>query len=56
MLPAYIIEDIRRRDWEREQLDEMVIECPEIPISDDDRDPTDEDIPKRGIVILDFTI
>ena len=59
MLPSYIIEKIIKREREKEQLEELNIECPEPAASDDyfDDDLMDEETTEdRGIVILDFTI
>ena len=58
MLPAYIIEDVLKRDREQNSSDELYIECPEIidPSDNGLPTPTDEEKPDRGVTIIDFTI
>ena len=57
MLPCYIIEEIRKRERERESREELFIEPPEL---DDPRNrprerPEENDESDRGVVIIDFT-
>lgn len=58
MLPAYVIEELLKRDREQTSPDEIFIECPEIiePSESGRPAPTDEENPERGVAIIDFTI
>ena len=58
MLPAYIIEEVLKRDREQSSSDELLIECPEIndPAENGQPNPADEDESDRGVAIIDFTI
>ena len=58
MLPAYIIEDVLKRDREQTSTDELFIESPEIidPSENGLPAPADEEKPDRGVTIIDFTI
>jgi hypothetical protein len=55
MLDAFIIQEIKRRERSRRELDRPAVELP-LPRSDDrpKRDGQDEDKPQRGVVILDL--
>ena len=56
MLDAYVIEEIKRRERERQRDDRPAVELP-LPPPDDrrtpDRDPQDENH-DRGVVIIDY--
>ena len=54
MLPAYIIEEIRRKEREADQPAEILIERP-VPDMDPDMDP-EEPEQDRGVAIIDFTV
>ena len=57
MLPAYIIDDLLKRDREKRQSDEVFIECPEQFDPTEPTPPSESDEPEeRGVVIIDFTI
>jgi hypothetical protein len=58
MLPAYIIEDLLKRDREQNSSDELCIECPEIiePSENNRPTPAEEEKPERGVAIIDFTL
>ena len=57
MLDAFIIEEIKRRDQEREQRDS---ERPtaHIPLPEPSRVPqqSEEDKPQRGVIIIDYSV
>ncbi|MDJ0762271.1 MAG: hypothetical protein QNJ97_04710 [Myxococcota bacterium] len=58
MLPAYIIDELLKREQTKELLEEVCVELPDIDPLPNPLPPSpevsDEDI--RGIVIVDFTI
>jgi len=58
MLDAYVIEEIKRRDRERQRDDRPAIELPVPPPPDDQREPDGNDPPDkdrdRGVVIIDY--
>jgi hypothetical protein len=60
MLDVFIIEEIKRREREREQDDRPVIELP-LPVpnhpaqSNEDEEPSDR-TPDRGVIIIDYSI
>ena len=58
MLPAYIIDEVLKRDREQDSSDEIFIECPEIidPSENGRPAPNDDEKPDRGVAIIDFTI
>ena len=58
MLPAYIIEDVLKREREQNSSDELLIECPEIiePSENNRPTPTEDKKPERGVAIIDFTL
>ena len=58
MLPVYIIEDLLKRNREKNSSDELFIECPEIiePSENNVPTPADQEKPERGIAIIDFTL
>lgn len=57
MLDAFIIEEIKRREKEREQRDS---ERPsiQIPLPEPSRAPqqSEEDKPQRGVIIIDYSV
>ncbi len=57
MLPDYIINEIKKREHEKECADEWCIEC---PIPEYENEPNSEPLvptsEERGVAILDFTI
>ena len=58
MLPNYIIDEIKRREKEKDLSEELFIDCP-LPERRDDRAPNtadDEASNDRGVVILDFSL
>ena len=58
MLLNYIIDEIRKREKEKELSHELFIECP-VPERWDDRTPHEEGEEtsnERGVVIVDFSI
>ena len=58
MLPGYIIEEIKRRERERELLEKRNIECPlPIPREEDEGDAKErDDHGESDVIILDFSI
>lgn len=56
MLPDYIINEIKKREREKECANEWYIECP-IPEREIEPDPgTSTPAEERGMAIIDFTI
>ena len=58
MLPSYIIDEIERREQEKELQEELFIECP-IPDSNNEpptETPGDDIAGERGVAILDFDV
>ncbi len=55
MLDAYVIEEIKRRERQRERDDRPVVQVP-VPPPPPDRRPgeKDDDGPDRGVVIIDY--
>jgi len=54
MLDAYVIEEIKRRERQRERDDRPVVQIPvPPPSSPPNRRPDDDD--DRGVVIIDYT-
>ena len=60
MLDTYIIEEIKRRDEERRRRDDAQRPSLEIPIYPPDADTNpaarDEDVPKRGVIVIDYSL
>jgi len=58
MLDAYVIEEIKRREQQRERDDRPVVQIPvpPPPASPDHRpDGRDDDADDRGVVIIDYS-
>ncbi len=59
MLDAFIIEEIKRRERERNADDRPVVELPlpqpSEPAQHDDEGPKDPDRDRGGVVIIDYT-
>ncbi len=59
MLDAFIIEEIKRRERERNADDRPVVELPlpqpSVPAHHDDEGPRDSDRDRGGVVIIDYT-
>jgi hypothetical protein len=56
MLDAFIIEEIKRRERRREDMERPVVELP-LPSPDDRprrRTETEEEKPQRGVVVIDL--
>lgn len=58
MLPAYIIEEIRKREKERkrDRWDELYIERPTIDELYEPRPDEEDEEDDRGVVIIDFDL
>lgn len=58
MLPEFIIEELKRRERNKECFEEIRIECPIAEGFDETHSTTSEDTPRqeRGVAIIDFTI
>ena len=58
MLPVYIIDEILKREWERDSFVEIYIERPEMEESwtrlPDEK--SEEKSEERGVVIIDYTV
>lgn len=56
MLDAYVIEEIKRRERQRERDDRPVVQVPVPPPPPPERQPgrKDDDGPDRGVVIIDY--
>ena len=57
MLDAFIIEEIKRREREREQRDNErpSIQVP-LPVPDHTPQQSEEDKPRRGVIIIDYSM
>jgi hypothetical protein len=53
MLDAYVIEEIKRREQQREREDRPVVQIPVPPAPDRRPDEKDDDA-DRGVVIIDY--
>ena len=58
MLPAYVIEEILRRERERRRVEERLAEYvdPDAPADEGAEDVAEDEEPERGVTIVDFTI
>ena len=58
MLPEFIIEELKRREQNKECFEEIRIECPIAEGPDDTHSTTSDDSSgrERGVAIIDFTI
>ena len=60
MLDTYIIEEIKRREDERRRRDDERRPSLEIPIYPPDADSNpaarDDDAPKRGVIVIDYSL
>ncbi|MCM2334475.1 MAG: hypothetical protein NDI82_11090 [Anaeromyxobacteraceae bacterium] len=54
MLDAYVIEEIKRRERQRERDDRPVVQVPVPPPPDRRPDEKDDDGSDRGVVIIDY--
>jgi hypothetical protein len=59
LLDAFIIEEIRRREEEREnhrQRPQLPIPEPSRPLPSRDVPAEDDDAPQRGVIIIDYSV
>ncbi len=58
MLDAFIIEEIKRREQERERRRDSERPVVQIPVPESDRAPqqSEEEKPPRGVIIIDYSM
>jgi hypothetical protein len=58
MLDAFIIEEIKRREQERERRHDSERPGVQIPVPESDRAPqqSEEEKPQRGVIIIDYSM
>ncbi len=58
MLDAFIIEEIKRREQERERRRDSDVPSVQIPLPESDRAPqqSEEEKPRRGVIIIDYSM